>query len=688
MSINKSLKSKIILIIISIIVVVSGVLMGCIAFFSSKTASGVINAILPPMSKIAATAVQNYINERTTETMIVENDPVLNSPTSTDEEKIAVLKEYAKDLGVKNVGFAKPDGKAISAAGPVDIKDRDYFANAMQGKKFMSDPIVSKQDGSVIIVASAPIYQNDKVAGVVYISDSAEKLSEIVKQINFGNYGHTYIINHAGTTVAHPDFEKVKKADNYINLAKEDKSYIPESNAMQKIIAAKDGSFSYNENGQEILIGFSEILGSNGWKIVVRLTWSAFLGQITTAIIFSLVICAVIVVVASLVAIKLSNNIANPIKKIASRMELLAQGDFSSEVPVVKSKDEVFVLAQSMNTTVGALREYIKEISENLNKMAGGDMRIEIESDYVGEFDPIKQSMLSISDSLNSALSDIQVFANQVSNGADQVSGAAQALSQGATEQASTIEELSASINQIAEQVKQNAKNVVLATEYVNQSAAGVQESNNEMNNMLQSMEEINKSSNEIAKIIKVIDDIAFQTNILALNAAVEAARAGAAGKGFAVVAEEVRNLASRSAEAAKQTTELIERSINTVKKGSQIAEKTAASLGEVAVKSGMVSETIEKVSVASNEQALAIEQINTGVEQISTVVQTNSATAEESAATSEELSAQASQLNQLVAKFKLKGLAAAAEASDTTAKIVLDEQPAATKLTFSNDKY
>ncbi|NLP25785.1 MAG: methyl-accepting chemotaxis protein, partial [Clostridiales bacterium] len=223
------------------------------------------------------------------------------------------------------------------------------------------------------------------------------------------------------------------------------------------------------------------------------------------------------------------------------------------------------------------------------------------------------------------------------------------------TEQASSIEELSASINEIAVQVKENADNVNTATKYVNETIDVIVESTNEMNNMLAAMNDINNSSNEIAKIIKVIDDIAFQTNILALNAAVEAARAGTAGKGFAVVADEVRNLALKSADAAKQTTALIENSIATVQHGSSLAEKAAGSLEVVATKSNLVGETIEHVLVASNEQAQSIEQINTGVEQISSVVQTNSATAEESAAASEELSGQADMLKNLVSEFRLK---------------------------------
>lgn len=277
--------------------------------------------------------------------------------------------------------------------------------------------------------------------------------------------------------------------------------------------------------------------------------------------------------------------------------------------------------------------------------------------DYLGEFASIKASGNKIIGTLNDALSQIHRASNQVASGSEQVSSGAQSLSQGATEQASSIEELAATINELSEQVKQTAQNSSDINVLIEAAGNGVEGSNQQMKEMMSAMTRINESSSEIEKIIKTIEDIAFQTNILALNAAVEAARAGTAGKGFAVVADEVRSLASKSAEAAKDTTVLINHSLEAVAEGNRIARETQISLLNVVEKAQKITVGMAKITEAASMQAEGIAQVTTGVDQISSVVQTNAATAEESAATSQELSSQSSLLKDLVGRFRLKDM-------------------------------
>ncbi len=373
------------------------------------------------------------------------------------------------------------------------------------------------------------------------------------------------------------------------------------------------------------------------------------------SVVVSLIVAIVVaILVSAIMIIFIRGNIVKPVDSLCTVAGEMANGNLGVSVPKTKN-NEIGALADSLKETIDNLQIYINDISNNMETMANGDMTNEITQEYVGDFASIKESINKISSSLNNTLSSINIAAEQVNSGADQVATAAQSLSQGATEQASSIQELSSSIMSVSEQVNQNAKNVNIAGNYVQESQNGIENSNMYMQHMMEAMTDINESSSQISKIIKVIDDIAFQTNILALNAAVEAARAGAAGKGFSVVADEVRNLASKSADAAKQTTILIEGSVTSVGKGMEIAQETAKALETVKSQSEMVVQTIKKIQEASNEQAEAINQITIGLEQISSVVQTNSATSQESAAASEELSGQAQMLREEISQFRLK---------------------------------
>ncbi|HZG84172.1 methyl-accepting chemotaxis protein [Paenibacillus sp.] len=302
----------------------------------------------------------------------------------------------------------------------------------------------------------------------------------------------------------------------------------------------------------------------------------------------------------------------------------------------------------------------IQALVDASKKVADGDMNIDIVVDSKDEIGTLAQSFAAMTDSMNDVLHNITSASEQVASGSRQVSEASQTLSQGSTEQASSIQQLTASMEQIASQTKQNAVNAEQANQLAIAASTDAEQGNNQMKEMLAAMEQINESSGNISKIIKVIDEIAFQTNILALNAAVEAARAGQHGKGFAVVAEEVRNLAARSANAAKETTTLIEGSIKKVEAGTKIANDTAQALEKMRYGADQAVKLIGSIATASNEQAIGITQVNQGIAQVSEVIQANSATSEECAAASEELSGQSEQLKAMVGRFRLKRSASA----------------------------
>ncbi len=371
--------------------------------------------------------------------------------------------------------------------------------------------------------------------------------------------------------------------------------------------------------------------------------------------VFIIVSVILVAILQFLVNSVTKKRILNPIIAVKDQMGEISQGNLSASFSLESDTSEIGMLVESIHETKRELKKYIDDIDSKLAQMADGKMDLSIDQNYRGEFLPIQNAMSQILNALNSALSKINQTAAQVSEEAEKMATDAQVLSHGAVEQASAVEELSASIQSLSGQVNHTSEDAKNARKCSTDAAAQLAVCNQKMKDLTQAMEDISQSSRQISGIIKIIEDISFQTNILALNAAVEAARAGSAGKGFAVVADEVQSLATKSSVAAQDITKLIESSLQLVEHGTALSNDTTQSLATGVAGAQQSTDLIERIANSALQQAEMLRQLTEGMDQISDVVQTNASTAEKSAASAQELHSQAQELKASVQKFQLR---------------------------------
>lgn len=571
---------------------------------------------------------------------------------------IPEMTDYIKHTAGQNEAYpaglyvALTDGSLYHASfvpGPdFNALVKSWYMDGINSEDFILGDVYFDEDSRSYVVGASGMLKdgNGAVRGVAAADVYLDSISRIVSNIQIEETGGIFLVDtRTDTIIGHKD-------ENIVGTKLEESGGLY-AYAEEQILAGDRGLSLYEDTYVQI----ADVEGSS-WIAVAYVSRAEVLRDLYTLTRTMMMVSLIAVLVVMLLVILLTHQIiGKPVKELSRVATRIAEGDLDQSIRY-RSRDELGILAHNFNRVTLRLRDYIKyinEISDTLLEIAKGNLTYELKSEYTGEFAKIRSSLEEISVELNAAMGQMKAASRDVAAGAVQISGSAVNLSQGSTEQAAEVDALASHMVEVSGTVQQIAQDAQQTSHISKEVREGLLLSNTKMQHMTQVIQKINDKSNEIHRIVKTIDDIAFQTNILALNAAVEAARAGDAGKGFAVVAEEVRTLAGKSADAAKETTDLLGDTIRSMEEGVAVADDTAQSMLAAAQLAEKMGRLIDDIAENTTQQTVTAQEISHGIDQIAIVVQTNVDAAESSAAASEQLSGQADALRELVARFRIK---------------------------------
>ncbi len=580
-------------------------------------------------------------------------------------ERYGSLWRYmATELHYADLYLIQPDGEVIFSLS----READYQTNLLTGAfrdthlgRLVRRTLDSRSyeisdlmtyppaDSAPVLFAANPLIVDDQVVLLIVLQIPVDWFNEIT-QVEFGDTGEAFLVGsdlrRRSDSIRDPISGTVQASFADLNNGTMD------TQPVRAALAGRSGIGLYDDTmGEAQLTAYTPVrFGPHTWALLVEIDNDEAMAVVHNLSRFILLIVLLSLVVIVVVALLITRSIIKPIQQAMLMLQDMGRGRLERRLNMGRG-DEIGDMARTMDGFADNLQH---QVVQSLVSLSKGDLSFEPKP--YDDQDTIGTALAKTNADLNRIVEEIITVSEQIASGANQVSSSSQSLSQGATESAASLEQISSSIAEIASQTKVNAENSTQANQLTTQARRSAEVGNQQMEQMLAAMQEIKHAGQSISKIIKVIDEIAFQTNLLALNAGVEAVRAGRHGKGFAVVAEEVRNMAVRSAKAAKETAELIEGSVLKTESGAAIAADTAQSLKEIVTSVSQASELVAEIAEASNEQAQGVAQINEGLRQIDQVTQTNAANAEEGAAAAEELSSQSEQLRDLMATFTLKG--------------------------------
>ncbi len=536
-----------------------------------------------------------------------------------------------------------------------DATTRSWYKDAVASDDVIfTAPYVDTATGAMVITVAAPIRENGSIVGVFGCDITLDYIVDLVSGMSITENAAPVLIDSEGNFMIGGS-----GAFNAGSGESGDAVTVSVSEAggdYASVLSELSDEVYFDVNtdydGVKKYFAFNR-LEASGWTIGCVIPKNDINSTLTGLAVIETVMLVLFIAAGSAVVIAVTRSQLKPLKKISDAADRIASGELSATFDY-NAGDEIGTLCANFGRCTDITRKYIADISDKLDRLAGGDFTVTVDEDYIGDFAPIKTSLTNIISSMRNTLNNIDAASKQVSMGAGNVAQTAADLAAGVSNQTESVDRLNDDIAAIMDKVRESSTIADDARILAGNAKERIEDSNREMDKLLKAMAEISAMSAETAKIVKTIDDIAFQTNILALNASVEAARAGAAGKGFTVVADEVRNLAGKSAEAANRTSKLISQTTEAIEAGAALADSTAGSLAEAVSNTISVDENISRISEFTREQARYMDEISENIRSITDVIGSTSGSTQSEAALSEELSGQAEMLDKLISEFKL----------------------------------
>ena len=631
---------------------------GIMALSMQYLATNILLDSLQPMVRQSAKTVEANIHMLADRMMTLAGDPRMMTVTldtkitgdaATRRNREALLAETAEIYELHTIALYDLDGKLVQGIdGAPQSLDADFFALLRDTDNFTTSSSTIFQD-KLGITMGMPVKENDETTLYVVGVYKYDTLNDVISSINLGEHSTAYMVDAKGIITGHPDQSLVLAGSTLTQLGGENEE------TLNRITARETGATEFPVDGEHILVAFSPIRGTQ-WSLVLHIPEADYSHTINSAVFFALLCTLVVLILSILLVLHLAHSISRPIKRVTTRMVSLSNGDLHTTVKPVRSRDELELMTQTLGTTVESINNYISDIQQVLTQVANGNLCVSPQMDYKGDFTLIRNSLRTITTSMNETISGFRHATTQLAHMSEELNGQSSQLHQASMEQNQSTEALVCEVSHVKEQLSNVTASTSQTRNKTVEIAQCIQNANTQMNDLSSAMDNISSNAEEITKIAKAIEDIAFQTSILALNASIEASRAGSAGRGFAVVAAQVKDLAAKSAKAAQNATEMVAHTSSIIQTGVKLTADTANSLHAISVVSDQISTISDNLVTAVQDQETALTIIDERIEVISGIADQNLQNASEIDQSSGLLAKEAEVLQSHVQKFVLKG--------------------------------